>query len=184
VPGTERNGPNLTITLQHTQESLCLAHIYALAGMAGVNYEVGDIFDYGVDGHFYPIVRRPSGRRTSSGYALDFQAKATVDWALKDRHIVYDLEAKTYDDMVSRDPSETTLLLVLLCLPKSLAEWHEMTDSATTLRHCCYWQILNGEPCGNASTKRIFIPCDHLLTPDVLKDLLAAERYRRQNQSS
>jgi hypothetical protein len=173
----------LSITLQHTQESLCIAHICAVAGMAGLDYEIGDAFDYGVDGHFYEIARRSGGRRAASGYALDFQAKATVNWELSEAHIVYDLEAKTYDDIVSREPSATTLLLVLLCLPKSQPEWHEATVSATVIRHCCYWMILAGEPCGNASTKRIFIPTSNILTPSALRDLLAAERIRRQSQS-
>ena len=39
--------------VQHTQETLCMSHIYALAGMAGVNYTV-DRYDYGVDGRFIP----------------------------------------------------------------------------------------------------------------------------------
>jgi hypothetical protein len=177
-----RDRPKLSITLQHTQESLCLAHIYALAGVAGVNYAVKHVYDYGVDGQFAAVTPRRNGRLATSGYPLDFQAKATINWDLVDGNIVYDLEAKTYDDMVSRDVSETTLLLILLCLPKSLVEWHESTESATTIRHCCYWQVLHGEPCGNKSTKRIFIPVANLLTPDTLKALLAAERIRRQNQ--
>jgi hypothetical protein len=172
----------LPITVQHTQESLCLAHIYALAGMAGVNFGLRSIFDYGVDGQFSPIVVRQDGRRASSGYPLDFQAKATTDWELRGDTIVYDLEAKTYDDMVSRQTSETTLVLILLCLPRTQAEWHETTGSATTLRHCCYWQILQGEPCGNASTKRIFIPVANMLTADAVRALLAAERERRLGQ--
>jgi len=84
--------------------------------------------------------------------------------------------------MVSRDPSETTLLLILLCLPNSQAEWHESTETATTMRHCCYWQILRGEPSENASTARIHIPAVNVLTPVALKSLLAVERTRRQNQ--
>jgi hypothetical protein len=150
--------------------------------MAVINYGFGQTYDYGVDGQFYPVVQRPNGRRVVSGHPLDFQAKATINWKLTDGHIVYDLEAKTYDDIVSRDPSETTLLLILLCLPKAQDEWHEMTDSATTIRHCCYWEILTGAPCGKTSSQRIFIPSTNVLTPTTLKALLAAERERRQSQ--
>jgi hypothetical protein len=64
----------LPITEQHTEESLCFAHIYALAGIAGVNYSI-DKYDYGIDGHFVTVVRRGS-RLVDSGFALDFQAKA------------------------------------------------------------------------------------------------------------
>lgn len=176
----------MSITLPHTQESLCLAHIYALAGMAGVNYDVSYRYDYGVDGQFADVTHRPDGRRVASGYPLDFQAKATVNWQLVDGRIVYDLESKTYNDMVGRDVSETTLLLILLCLPQAATDWHEVISDGmtTTLRHCCYWHVLHGDPCVNASTKRIFIPAEQLLTPKTLQELLAAERCRRQEQVS
>jgi hypothetical protein len=42
----------LSLTIPHIQESLCRAHIQALAGMAGVIYEPTSSFDYGVDGRF------------------------------------------------------------------------------------------------------------------------------------
>ena len=152
--------------------------------MAGINHAVKHVHDYGVDGVFATVTERANGRRSTSGYPLDFQAKATTNWRLVDDHIVYDLEAKTYDDMVTRDVSETTLILILLCLPKSQSEWHEATTGATTIRHCCYWHILAGEPCEGTSTKRIFIPVSNLLTADSLKTLLVGERLRRQSQVS
>jgi hypothetical protein len=116
----------LPITVQHTKETLCLAHIYAAAGMAGVNVSQ-TVHDYGVDGYFVHVVQR-GGRRAASGFSLDYQAKATVDWELKGESIVYDLEAKTYNDIVSRTKSETTLILLLLCLPKSPSDWHEASQ--------------------------------------------------------
>ncbi len=174
----------MSITIQHTQEKLCFAHIYALAGVAGVNHTTS-AHDYGVDGQFTEVKLRPNGGKTNSGYPLDFQAKASIDWELKDDRIVYDLEAKTYDDMVTREPSETTLMLILLCLLKTQAEWHMMTEDATTLRRCCYWHIEPpGPPCGKSSTKRIYIPTNQLLTPDMLRQLLAGERQRRLSQSA
>ena len=173
----------MSITVQHIQENLCRAHISALAGMAGVNHRAEHAHDYGIDGQFAPVVDR-DGRLVTSGYPLDFQAKATINWDLVNGGIVYDLAVNAYNDMVTREPSETTLMLILLCLPKSQAEWHEVTNLATTIRHCCYWHIPNGPPSTNVATKRIFIPAANVLTPDVLKALLAVEREKQQNQSS
>jgi uncharacterized protein DUF4365 len=183
--GTEprRDVRGLPLTIQHIQESLCRAHIQALAGMAGVIYEATNSFDYGVDGRFQPVVMRGS-RHVTSGHSLDFQAKATTNWELKNNHIIYDLEAKTYNDMVSRSPSETTLILVLLCLPREQVGWHASTATETTLRHCCYWHILSDQPTENATTKRIQIPCENLLTPETLNGLLIAERTRRERQTA
>jgi hypothetical protein len=169
------------ITTQHTQESLCLSHIYALAGMAGVNYAIKKIYDYGVDGQFNTVKERPA-RKVDSGVPLDFQAKATIKWELKDGHIVYDLEAKTYNDIVEREPYESTMVLILLCLPKDQVDWHLVETHATTMRHCCYYHLLSGEPTENENTKRIFIPEGNVLTPDMLNKLLAFEKARRQSQ--
>jgi hypothetical protein len=171
----------LSLTIQHIQESLCRAHIQALAGMAGVIYEPTSSFDYGVDGRFQSVVIR-GNRRISSGHPLEFQAKASINWELVDQAIVYDLEAKTYNDLASRSPAETTLILILLCLPKDQIEWHVSTSSETTLRHGCYWHIVSGEVTENVETKRIFIPTGNLLTPESLRMLLTAERARRESQ--
>jgi hypothetical protein len=171
----------VSITVQHTQESLCRAHIYALAGMAGVNHAYDPAHDYGVDGQFDPVAIR-GNRRVVSGHPIAFQAKASTNWKLEDGHIVYDLEAKNYDDIVTRHPSEMTMILVLLCMPKEQENWHCATSDGTVLRNCCYWATLAGEPCENTSTKRIRIPVENLLTPDSLKELLAAEKKRREAQ--
>lgn len=171
----------MTITVQHIQESLCMAHIYAVAGVAGVNHAYNPAHDYGVDGQFDPVIVR-GNRRVVSGHPLAFQAKATTDWEVVGGHIVYDLEAKNYDDIVTRDASEVTMILILLCMPKDQNDWHLATPDDTTMRNCCYWAVLQGPPCGNASTKRIRIPIENLLTPDSLKELLAAEKIRRETQ--
>ena len=173
----------MPITDQHTEESLCIAHIYALAGVAGVNYGIKKVYDYGVDGQFCEVVLR-GNRRIDSGFPLDFQAKATVNWELEDDHIVYDLEAQTYNDLVSRTAAESTMILILLCLPPHRSDWHGTTYDETILRHCCYWYIITGEPTSNTSTKRIRVPRQNLLTPASLTGLLAAERQRREDQAT
>lgn len=173
----------MPITEQHTEESLCFAHIYALAGIAGVNYSVKKTYDYGVDGQFSAVVSRGI-RRIDTGFPLDFQAKATVNWELVDGSIVYDLEAKTYNDLVDRTPAETTIILILLCLPKERAQWHDTNCEETIIRHCCYWHVITGDPTPNSTRKRIFIPAEQLLTPASLNELLARERTRREGQTS
>jgi len=149
----------MPITTQHTQESLCLSHIYALAGMAGINYAIRKVYDYGVDGQFNTVKER-TGRKVDSGVPLNFQAKATIDWELRNGQIVYDL----------------------LCLPRDQVNWHLIETQATTMRHCCYYHLLSGEPTENENTKRISIPAGNVLTPDTLNKLLAFENATRQSQ--
>lgn len=124
-------------------------------------------------------------RRVVSGFPLDFQAKSTVDWEINENHVVYDLESKTYNDIVSRSAAETTLMLVLLCLPKNSADWHSVTADFTTLRNCCFYHTFKGTPVDNEkSTKRVKIPIAQLLTPDSLIQLLEAEKSRREKQAA
>ena len=156
-----------------------MAHIYAVAGMAGVAHALSHVHDYGVDGQFDPVVIRDK-RRVVAGHPIAFQAKATTNWQTVGNSIVYDLEAKTYDDIVTRTAAEITMMLVLLCLPKDQAEWHRVTPTATIMPHCCYWHIPRGDRCGNKATTRIFIPAANVLTAESLRELMAAEKLRRE----
>lgn len=149
--------------------------------MAGVDIALRHVHDYGVDGQFDPVIIRGK-RRVISGYPLPFQAKASTNWFIKDGHVVYDLEAKTYNDIASRGEAESTLILVLLCLPKNQDEWHVATSTETTLQTCCYWQVIRGALTENDQAKRIKIPLDQILTPKSLNELLDAERLRREEQ--
>jgi hypothetical protein len=175
-----KGAPTLTLTIQHMQETICLAHIYALAGMARVNHGISRIHDYGVDGQFDPVIIMPDGRRVESGHVMPFQAKSTTTWVIKNDAVVYDLEAKTYNDLMRRSLAAPTMLLILLCLPKDQSEWHVASHSGTMLRNCCYWHVLCGDPTANTEKKRIFIPTTNLLTADSLNDLLSVEAARRE----
>lgn len=146
--------------------------------MAGVNLGMSREQDYGIDGHFDPVVIE-DGRRVESGFPLCFQAKATINWERRDGCIIYDLEAKSFNDMAKRSPYATTMILVLLCLPREQSDWHSVTMSSTTLNHCCYWHVIHDVSTNNATTKRIQIPEDQLLTPTSLLQLLEIERMRR-----
>jgi hypothetical protein len=161
---------------------MCLAHIYATAGMARVAFSA-DVKDYGVDGQFKTIVDL-NGSLVPSGIPLDFQAKATQKWRLDGSHIVYDLDARAYNNIVGRRASDTPLILILLCLPPEFHRWHTTTSDTTTLRHCCYWWVESGDLTHNTSTKKIRIPVKDIFTPEVLLDLLDLERLRRERQAT
>jgi hypothetical protein len=174
----------VSITVEHTKENLCAAHVYAICASAGVLLGNAHVHDYGVDGVFNNVIHR-GARRVVSGFPLDFQMKSTINWEMKDDHVIYDLESKTYNDIVSRSDAETTLMLVLLCLPKDCAEWHSVTAEYTTLRNCCFYHTFQGAPVTNEnSTKRIKIPAAQLLTSESLIQLLAAEKSRRERQAA
>jgi hypothetical protein len=168
------------LTVQDAKEIMCLAHIYATAGMARVAFSA-DVKDYGVDGTFKVIKQRGTAQ-VPSGIPLDYQAKATVNWKLVGSEIVYDLDARAYNNIVERKAADTTMILILLCLPPDFEKWHEATTDTTTLRHCCYWWVESGELTDKTSKQRIKIPQANLFTPDMLLKLLEAERLRREGQ--
>lgn len=165
------------ITLQHTEECLSLAFVHALAGRAGVNLSAQRVHDYGIDGTFRSV-KILGKRRVESGYAVDFQMKATTTWEHKGSEVVYDLEAKAYNDMVQRDDEATPCFLILLCLPPCEKEWIDLDEKRMVLQHCCYWVRLQGAPTTNTSTKRIFIPRQNTLTAQAITAIMENERNR------
>jgi hypothetical protein len=165
------------LTTQHIEESLCKAYVQALAGQAGVNLSYR-LHDYGVDGTLCPVVIRGT-RRIESGFPIDFQLKSTINWAYDDGLVIYDLEAKTYNDLVGREPEAARYMLILLCLPREREHWLVGSESEMILRHCCYWMFIDGDIIDSKVSKRIRIPRENLLTASSIHQLLNAERDRR-----
>lgn len=120
-------------------------------------------------------VESRNGRLDRSGFSIDVQAKATINWSLRGDTVVYDLEVKNYNDIVARFSKRraTPLILVVLCLPCDEADWLTITANELTLKNCCYWCQLTSEPTANKRSSRIEIPVSNLLTPDVVVRLLA-----------
>jgi Domain of unknown function (DUF4365) len=168
------------LTEPHAKETLCAAHIHATAGMARVNLSCRLMFDYGVDGVFENILDIHEGRLIPSPFTVAYQAKASVDWIEEDDCIVYDLESGAYNDIATRPEKASTLILILLCLPKDTQKWHaiDADEQHTLLKHYCYWHVFKGEPTPNKYKQRIRIPKDQIFTPDALKFLLAVEHDR------
>jgi hypothetical protein len=164
------------ITESHTQECLSLAFVHALTGVAGVNLQVGRRHDYGIDGSFRPV--SAGSRHIETGFPVDFQLKSTINWEYADDHVIYDLEAKTFNNLVGRDPNGVPCILILLCLPKATTDWLVGSETEMVLRNCCYWVQLSGTATENTSTKRIRIPRKNLLSVDGIREILKIERAR------
>lgn len=162
----------MTITQQHREEQLSRAYVHAVVAHAGLIFEPATT-DYGVDGAIR-VVRNRDGRRIVCGHSLDVQLKATTGWYHDNDEIVYDVEAKTYNDLVDRfnEARGTPMILVLLCLPENESDWLSITIDQLVLRHCCYWCRVGGTRTNNTSTQRIRIPRSHLLDQSTVRNLL------------
>jgi Domain of unknown function (DUF4365) len=144
------------MTEQHKKESLNRAYVLAVAAKAGLIWAIPQQ-DYGTDIHFQRITKRGE-RLQATGIALNCQLKASKDWRISDdgTSIIYDLEAKTFNDLAD---DSALCALILLCLPSPMDEWLEMCEDYLLIRKCCYyWINENRETTNNVATKTIYIP--------------------------
>ena len=160
------------LTDQHIAEALSRAYVRAIAGRAGLNLAIRE-YDYGVDGSFDEVIVRQN-RRVESGFSLSFQLKASTQWQLNSTHIVYDLEAKTYNDLILRRSMRAAIpcILILLALPSDPTQWLMCEESEIRLRGTCYWEYLGGNLTENRSSVRIRIPRSQRLNPESLLTLM------------
>lgn len=172
------------LTISHTKEALSCAFMTALAAKAGILLNIGGTFDYGIDGHLRTIQRFQDGRHAATGITLDFQLKATVNWTIDpgDEHIVYNVEAKAYNDIAVRGPEENGMVLIVLCLPRDETEWVRASNDNLMLKHCCYWYQVNGGVLPGAEERReaIYIPRQNVLDENSIVRLINDERTRRR----
>lgn len=171
----------MPLTIPHAKEALSYAHIYATAAMARVNFHATftehDQFDYGIDGRFEGLKTRGTSQ-VPDGFPMLYQAKASQDWEFEGDTIRYDLSARAYNNIVDRAPRSARMILLLLCLPPQQEYWHQVDETETVIRHCCYWHWFEGDLIDNSSTKRVWIPKSQLFTPQALNNLLEFERIR------
>jgi len=166
------------LTEQHTMEALSRACIQAIAGKAGFNLAIRE-FDYGIDGSFNEIAIIKS-RRVESGFCIQFQLKASTNWQYSENAIVYDLEAKTYNDIVGRVKGTVPCLLILLALPKEREKWLECTEASLTIGGSCYYKYLRGIPTVNKKSVRISIDRKNIFTSANLIELFKKVKTGQQ----
>lgn len=162
------------ITVPHAKELLCRSYITAVASKAQQNVRIGSEHDYGVDGCFKKVELRGK-RRHETGIALDFQAKASVDWTIDKDHVVYDLEKKAYNDLVGRAGQTRCVpfFLILFCLPRDEVTWSTFDAEQLVIKKCAYFAQPRGMVASDEKgTKRIKIPINDVLTPEALVTLL------------
>lgn len=159
------------ITVQHSEEFLSLAAINAIAAIAGV--ELGcSIHDYGIDGTIQEMRDDPFCGKIPS-LTIDYQLKASINWKQENGYIIYDLNVKNYNKLISRLKDKATnvpFLLILLCLPKKQEEWLSVCTEEIILRKCCYWYtVSDSENYSNNKDKiRIKIPDSNIFLPETV----------------
>lgn len=127
--------------------------------------------DHGVDIVVCPVAERtePSGRTRylDSPFKLDFQLKATTSNGVNDEedNIRFDLEAKTFNDLVHRREEILPLHLVLVVLDDAPPACVDVDSDRLSLLGRAFWYLpeVGEQPTDNAATKRIRIPKVNIL---------------------
>lgn len=159
-----------SITEQHIKEGLSVAFVTAIAHYSGLLLG-GFSFDYGLDGNFSGV-RKTGKRYASNGFYLDFQLKASCNVEIFDDYIKYNLEAKTYNDLVDTNVG-TPRILILYKLPNERSLWFNINEGGISLKECAWWcSFVGQEPTTNKERIMIKIPRSQVLTPDILRDLM------------
>lgn len=158
------------------KEYLSRGYLTVIAGKSGIKVEfVRD--DFGLDGYFSHVQlykRRGKSRYLDTGCGLYFQVKSTTRWERKEENLIYDLEVKNYNDLVSlHRKGNLPTILILLCLPTEESEWLEINEKHFLLRECCYWHYISESAYSkNKETERIKIPREQIFNTTWLHQLL------------
>ena len=163
--------------------------MHALASAARVLLNVGDVFDYGLDGSFDTIDVLESKDSRNGIRRLfrparaprSFQLKSSTKWRDDGDDVLWSIAGQDYDKLVSAGTAVVPVYLILLCLPKEEAAWTSFSEAELLLKHCCYYMSVTGVPLRQTDTsKQLRIPRANLLNAVSLKSMLDAQRVRIQ----
>lgn len=165
------------LTKELIKETLSRRFVEIIAGRNGFKCQKPDP-DSGVDLSITKSIidiRFGERRILDTGEYLEIQLKSTTDSSIiyDEDCLKYDLEAKTFNDLVFRLQSNslTPLYLILFILPDEENQWVEITEDALKLRKRAYWYIpSSGESMTpNTSKKRISIPLSQVVDLEFLE---------------
>ena len=157
------------------KQALSMAYIRAIAAKVGANIYRPEN-DCGVDLAFSKISERQGRYSDTSNAIVPFQLKSTTEWKINGDAIIYPLEAKNYNDLVT----STSLILIVMCLPPTMEQWLLQDEECLRLHKCCYyWRPAEDEVVtSNNRTKTIAIPRSQIFTSETLTMFLNREEKR------
>jgi hypothetical protein len=146
------------MTEEQVKEAISRHFVQLIASRGGFLCARPD-YDYGCDLTVTKVMVVPRGgkmRYLQSGISIDLQLKCTLESGIErtQTSVKYDLEAKTFNDLVYRRNSnaQTPLVLVLLVLPDNKDEWLTITPDELIVRRAAYWYM---PPEGTAATPNV-----------------------------
>jgi len=167
------------MTVDQIKEQLSNRFVGILASNRGFSIEKPEL-DIGVDFQLkkYYAYKHPNGktRYTPDSRYIDIQLKSTTVSSIIDEPtlIKYDLEVKSYNDLVERKNNGIApLILILFILPDDQIHWVNIDELEIKLRKHAYWYQPPAASAftENVSTIRIEIPKTNLLGLNCFPDI-------------
>ena len=167
------------MTIEQIKEQLSNKFVGILATNKGFFIDKPEL-DYGVDYQLKKTVTYslPNGktRHNIDGRYIDIQLKATTINSIIDEadNIKYDLEAKSFNDLVQRQQNGIApLILILFVLPYDQNLWVDIDGTELRLRKEAFWFIppINSTLTENENRIRITIPKVNRLGIDCFNEL-------------
>jgi hypothetical protein len=152
----------------HRQDELSQACLRAICAVTGCGIEKVTLDHDKVD---YIVSARIKGS-VKSKPKIDIQAKCEMRGIDSRDPIPYSLDVETYNNL--RDPLVANpRILVVLFIPKDIAEWASQSNEQLVLRHCAYWVSLKGAAESNNSVgQTVYLPQKNRFTPDALRNMM------------
>lgn len=169
------------MTIENIKEALSIRFVELIAASKG--YKTSSVYpDNGTDLSIIEVDYRTENakkRYFDTGREIKIQLKATSESSINENDdiIKYDLETKTYNDLISRMETRYPLILILFVLPTQISDWINISDHELIARKCAYWFFPEEveQLTTNATRKRIKINKENILNDDTIPYLF--ERY-------
>jgi hypothetical protein len=131
------------MTEEHIKEAISLRYIELIAAFNGFKTS-SSTPDYGTDLDIKEVdfrIENQHKRYLETGRELKLQLKATTENSVivEGDFIKYDLNASTYNDLLSRKHSKNPLILILFVLPPDKNNWLNISDNELITKKCAYW---------------------------------------------
>jgi len=126
-------------------------------------------------------VRSDNDRFNESGFAVDFQLKGTTVARVTKDFVTFDLNARNYDLIVTREGNASPYYLFIVCFPPDISQWVAADQDRLMLNASAFWWKHSAAPTTNVRSVRLAIPIKNRLTFAALETIfeVSAERYIR-----
>lgn len=160
----------MTQDISRCKEEFSKAYVRAICSVAKLAVHPPDVDNDSID-FTIKMKGKLSGFTVHSPH-VDLQLKCTETAIANSDTFSYSLTLKNYDDLRVVDVQVPRILVVVL-VPKEIAEWSYHNDDEMVLRKCGYWVSLRGLPeSSNTTGVTVHVPTEQKLTVTSLQEMI------------